>query len=145
MSFVRFDEVRALADELAITARHPQEDLEGEGAPQCTDCHDDDTVDNKPVKAFDHNREWYGIHKYAGSHSVELCNSCHKVSFCADCHGDKEELKPSLKHAGQPGRQFEHRGNYLFQHRIDGRIDPSKCFKCHGQRNSQYCMRCHKK
>ena len=131
------------ADELSTTSRHPRDEIVGIGAPVCTNCHEGDTVALKPVKAFDHGPKWYNIHKYPGSYAADLCNSCHRMSYCADCHGHKEELKPSLKYAGQPSRAMPHRGSYMLQHRIDGRVDPARCFKCHGNRNNHKCKRCH--
>jgi len=140
--FMNFDNGRSLAFELSVYGKHPEGMYVG--VPVCSDCHAGDTLSGKPVKAFDHDQRWYEIHKYPGAYAAEVCSSCHKQSYCADCHGSEEELKPSLKHADKPGHQMPHRGNYLVQHQVDGKTDPAKCFKCHGRRNNEQCKRCHK-
>jgi hypothetical protein len=37
-----------------------------------------------------------------------------------------------------------HRGDYLGQHPIDGRVDPGSCVRCHGNRNDGACIGSHK-
>ena len=46
-------------------------------------------------------------------------------SFCSDCHAHREELKPSDKYKEYVTRDLPHRGDYLTQHQIDGRINPA--------------------
>ena len=131
-----------LAAELKITGRHP---IELSEKPRCTDCHVADAeVGLKPIEVYNHDTDWIGRHRSFASKSVQLCDVCHKVSFCTDCHAYKEELKPSDKRSESPERWFPHRGDYLFQHRIDGRLDPTSCFRCHGRQNNAICRRCHK-
>ncbi len=114
--------------------------------PRCTECHTDDTgVAMKPVATFTHNTDWMMTHKFYSSQASELCSSCHSFSFCSDCHAYKSKgLKPSQRYSGSTGRWLPHRGNYLFQHRIDGRVDPTGCFRCHGRQNNRVCKRCHR-
>jgi len=130
------------ADEMKITGTHPVELSE---KPKCTECHSAGTeVGLKPIDVYNHDSGWIARHRFLAAKNVQLCNSCHKVSFCTDCHAYKEELKPSDKHSDSPERWLPHRGDYLFQHRIDGRIDPTSCFRCHGRQNNGLCRRCHK-
>jgi len=130
------------AVELKITGSHP---IELSGKPVCTECHDADTdVVLKPVAAFNHEGDWIARHRFLASKTTRLCDVCHNVSFCTDCHAYKEELKPSDKHSDSPERWLPHRGDYIFQHRIDGRLDPTSCFRCHGRQNNAICRRCHK-
>jgi hypothetical protein len=113
-------------------------------APLCTECHTDDTgVTLKPIAAFSHSADFIGGHRFYASQASRLCNACHKVSFCTDCHAYKDELRPSEKYSGSTGRWLPHRGDYLFQHRIDGRLDPTGCYRCHGTQNNRACRRCH--
>jgi hypothetical protein len=38
-----------------------------------------------------------------------------------------------------------HRGDYVTRHRIDGRIDPTACFRCHGSpKRAKLCASCHR-
>jgi hypothetical protein len=132
----------ARAFERKIPESHP---IQLADMPVCTECHSDDTgVALKPVATFNHSSDFISGHRFYASQSSRLCNACHKASFCADCHASREELKPSEKYSGSPERWLPHRGDYLFQHRIDGRIDPSSCYRCHGTQNNRVCRRCHK-
>ncbi len=130
------------AAELKIAGVHP---IELSEKPICTECHSADTeVGLKPVSSYNHEGDWIARHRFFASKTIQLCDACHKVSFCIDCHAYKEELKPSDKHSDSPQRWLPHRGDYIFQHRIDGRIDPTSCFRCHGRQNNAICRRCHK-
>jgi hypothetical protein len=130
------------AAELSLTPSHPTDELSPN--PQCSGCHDGDTVMRRSIKSFDHTSGWYRLHQYSGAQANQLCQSCHTVSFCTDCHGHREELKPSTKHAHRPDRQFPHRGNYLLRHKIEGKINPVPCYRCHGRRNNKKCGGCHR-
>ena len=131
-----------LAAEIKVTGRHPVELSE---KPRCTDCHAADAeVGLKPIEVYNHDADWIGRHRFFAARSAQLCDACHKVSFCTDCHAYKEELKPSDEGSESPERWLPHRGDYLFQHRIDGRLDPTSCFRCHGRQNNGICQRCHK-
>lgn len=114
--------------------------------PLCTDCHTDDTgVALKPIAGFSHRSDWINKHRFSASQTSALCNACHTLSFCTDCHAYKSKgLSPSERYSGSTERWLPHRGNYLFQHRIDGRIDPTGCFRCHGRQNNRICKRCHR-
>ena len=128
--------------ERKIPASHP---VEVAGMPLCIECHPDDTgVALKPIATFNHSADFIGGHRFYASQTYVLCNACHKPSFCADCHAYDDELKPSEKYQGSPERWLPHRGDYLFQHRIDGRLDPTSCYRCHGTRNNKVCLRCHR-
>jgi len=125
-----------------IPKSHPVELTE---LPICTECHSDDTgVALKPIATFNHSADFVSGHRFYASQTYRLCNACHKASFCSDCHAYKEELRPSEKYSGSPERWLPHRGDYLFQHRIDGRLDPTSCYRCHGMQNNQVCKRCHR-
>jgi hypothetical protein len=128
--------------ERRIPDSHP---IELTSAPRCTECHTEDTgVALKPIATFNHSADFISGHRFYASQSSRLCNACHKVSFCTDCHAYKDELKPSEKYSGSPERWLPHRGDYLFQHRIDGRLDPTSCYRCHGTQNNRLCRQCHK-
>lgn len=106
--------------------------------PDCRECHTDSWG------AFNHRApDFLQKHKvFAASRAA--CASCHTESFCADCHAHKEELKPSDKYFDAPQRSLPHRGDYLSRHRIDGKLNPASCFKCHGRQNNERCLTCHR-
>jgi hypothetical protein len=135
------------ADEVSIPESHTYHltDSTITARPQCTECHTDDTgVALKPIGIFNHSSSFFTNHRFYASQNDKMCSACHRTSFCADCHANKEELKPSFKHTDAPERVFPHRGNYLFQHRIDARVDPTPCFRCHGRQNNRLCKGCHR-
>jgi len=130
------------ADDKKIPETHPVELTE---RPRCTECHTDDTtVALKPIGIFNHGSDWVSAHRFPAAQAQQLCSACHKTSFCLDCHAWKDELKPSDKYGESVDRWLPHRGDYLFQHRIDGKIDPTPCFRCHGRQNNRTCKRCHR-
>jgi hypothetical protein len=126
----------ACAGPQSAAVRHPEEVRE---SPLCSSCHEKDAR-----SAFDHASGWAGNHQDAARQSARTCELCHRPSFCADCHGAKEELKPSEKRGDRPGVAMPHRGDYLTRHKIDGRIDPVSCFGCHGRKNDWRCAQCHR-
>jgi hypothetical protein len=123
---------------------HPQA-LEN-GRPTCSDCHGTDQVAStqKTFASFNHTQEFISNHKIQGNEDPGTCAACHAQSFCADCHGGKTAMLPSTKLGNRPDRESPHRGNYLTAHRIDGKADPTSCFKCHGRSNNEKCSACHK-
>jgi hypothetical protein len=126
----------ACATTSSIVASHPEKVT---GMPDCTECHTD------AYGTMNHTApDFMKKHGIYGTASRLACSTCHHESFCADCHARKDELKPSEKFADSPERFLPHRGDYLGQHKIDGRIDPSSCSKCHGRYNNERCATCHK-
>ena len=83
-------------------------------------------------------------HGRAAVRDQRVCEMCHKPSTCADCHGSKEEIKPSAKRGSRFDPATPHRGDYLSRHRTDGRLDPASCLPCHGRKNEERCSTCHK-
>lgn len=109
-----------------------------QGAPICSSCHDAGSA------AADHDSRWMKSHGAVAVQNQRTCEMCHQISSCADCHGNKEEIKPSDKRVGRFDAATPHQGDYLTQHRADGRMDPASCFPCHGRKNVGRCATCHK-
>ena len=125
----------ACAETASLAKKHP---MELDKAPICADCHTDGRA------ALNHTSDYGVRHKFYAVQQKQTCELCHKQSFCADCHAHKEELKPSDKYKDSPERALPHRGDYLTQHKIDGRMDPGSCFPCHGRQNNERCKLCHR-
>jgi hypothetical protein len=119
----------------SLPAAHPEQ---LNRSPLCSECH------SEWQSAYDHTADFAASHRFQARRDQALCVTCHAKAFCADCHANKEELKPSDKYKDEPWRRMPHRGDYLTRHRIDGRIDPVSCFKCHGQGNDWRCVACHR-
>lgn len=107
--------------------------------PLCSACHTGEQI------SFDHTDDFAkSRHGLQAARRSQVCDLCHRQAFCADCHAGKEEIKPSDKLKDNPARISPHRGDYLSRHRIDGRIDPVSCLKCHGRTNNARCKACHR-
>jgi hypothetical protein len=128
----------ACANTTSLPRTHP-EDVSRQGIPDCTACHSDSWG------AMNHRApDFMAKHRFFAASSRQACNSCHHESFCTDCHSHKEEIKPSDRFTDSPERTLPHRGDYLSQHKIDGRVNPVSCVKCHGRQNNERCASCHK-
>ncbi len=133
----------ALDSGLNLPTRHlTAEDL-GQEPTQCTDCHDARGA-KLPFGSFNHTPTWQQSHRQQAYQYEAVCTMCHQTSSCNACHATRVELKPSLKNPTETFRQMPHRGDYLSRHRIDGRIDPTSCFRCHGNpKSAKTCAPCH--
>jgi len=132
------------SQDASFAATHPQ-DL-GLGRPTCSTCHEDASLQGarKTYASFDHTPSFVKDHRLAAGQDSNVCAVCHSQSFCADCHGGKVAMKPSIKLGNRPDRESPHRGNYMTLHRVEGKLDPSACYQCHGRTNNEKCMTCHK-
>jgi hypothetical protein len=126
----------ACANTNSIARVHPEKVT---GLPKCSECHTDSWG------ALNHQaQDFYLKHKFYAAQQKAACNACHQESFCVECHAHKDEITPAEKHRDRPDLSLPHRGDYLSQHKIDGRIDPVSCVKCHGRQNNERCKACHK-
>ena len=125
----------ACANTASVARVHPEAVT---GLPNCAECHSDSWGSlNHKAPDFMAKHKFYASSKFA-------CAACHQESFCSDCHGNKEEIKPSSKFSDAVERSMPHRGDYLSQHKIDGKINPASCVKCHGSQNNEGCVSCHR-
>jgi len=121
---------------------HPKLFELGERREFCTKCHGfkKDPID---FERYNHTALFTDNHRMVAYQDDRVCALCHEQTFCSDCHGSVE-LKPSLKDQTKNFSRMQHRGDYLTRHRIDGRMDPTSCFRCHGTpRTSGTCQPCH--
>jgi len=109
-----------------------------QGMPTCTSCHE------ASYAAANHDARWMTAHGAVAVRDKRSCEMCHQESTCADCHSQKEEIKPSDKRPSRFDAATPHRGDYLSRHQVDGRLDPASCFSCHGRKNEERCRVCHK-
>jgi len=127
----------------SLPAAHPEK--LAQGRPLCSECHQDEgKVRFKEYASFDHTTGFVNGHRLAATTDAPLCAACHAASFCSDCHSKKTAMKPSLKLGNRPDRELPHRGEYLSLHRIDGKVDPASCYRCHGRGNNELCRTCHR-
>lgn len=123
-----------------LPAAHPEKVTEA----VCSTCHDKGGA--LAFASFDHRGDWLTAHRLRGQENADVCALCHAPSYCADCHAAPVEMTPSLRRQSETQRDMPHRGDYLSRHRIDARIDPTSCYRCHGNpRASKSCAGCHGK
>ena len=133
-----------LSPEQSVASTHPQQ--LGAGRPMCIQCHEDTPMKGtfKLYSSFNHTPAFVKDHKFAANQDITTCSSCHSQASCSDCHAGKGVMSPALKLAERPDLLSPHRGGYLALHRVEGKVDPTSCFKCHGRANNQSCTTCHK-
>lgn len=127
-----------------LPASHPEALVSGQQV-SCAECHEDQQKGTmKAFDAFSHSPSFVKNHRFYASSDERLCSTCHKSSFCNDCHTNQVEMKPSLKYGNRPDRDMPHRGNFMTMHRIEGKLDPASCYRCHGRANNERCISCHR-
>ena len=131
-----------LQSRYTLPARHPGAAELTVSPKVCTDCHE--RGQELAYERYVHTADFGKNHRPEATQGEAVCAMCHQTSFCNDCHATRVELKPSLKNQSETYRSSPHRGDYLSRHRIDGRVDPTSCFRCHGNpKSAQTCARCH--
>lgn len=131
----------AVIQKRVLPTAHP-EPL-GRGNPVCTECHDP-VADSLAYRDFDHGLRWAEDHRLPVRGNEAVCGMCHAQNFCNECHATRVELKPSVFRQAETYRALPHRGDYLSRHRIDARLDPTSCLRCHGNpKTAKSCARCH--
>jgi hypothetical protein len=134
----------AISQSPSVPPKHP-EDLSGWTQVDCLECHSDVSAGAlKPYASFRHSSGFVRQHGLYARQGQNLCQACHGPSFCQGCHARKEELKPSTRMGDRPDLSLPHRGDYIIQHQLDGRMDPGSCFHCHGNKNNAKCRACHR-
>jgi len=127
-----------------LPSSHPESLAVGQQV-SCSECHEDQQKGTlKAFNAFSHTPSFVKNHRFYASSDERLCSSCHKSSFCNDCHTNQVEMKPSIKYGNRPDRELPHRGNYMTMHKIEGKLDPASCYRCHGRANNERCINCHR-
>jgi hypothetical protein len=127
----------------SLPVSHPEALAIGQQV-NCAECHEDQQKGTlKPYKAFNHSPDFVKNHRFYAASDDRLCSTCHKSSFCNDCHTNKVQLKPSTKFGNRPDREMQHRGNFMTMHKIEGKLDPASCYRCHGRANNERCIQCH--
>ena len=130
----------ACANTTSLPRTHPEDVRKlGISRPNCSECHED-SWGNLNHRA----PNFFAKHRFYAASSRQACSTCHHESFCADCHTHNEEIKPSDKFSNDPERSLPHRGDWISQHKIDGRVNPVSCVKCHGRQNNERCAACHR-
>lgn len=123
---------------------HPEALAAGQQV-HCSECHEDQQKGTmKAYDSFSHSSAFVKNHRFYAASDDRLCVTCHKSSFCNDCHTNSVEMKPSTNYGYRPDRDMPHRGNFMTLHKIEGKLDPASCYRCHGRANNERCVACHR-
>jgi hypothetical protein len=110
-------------------------------ALRCKDCHE--ALSDFPIKfvsQFNHEGDFLHEHGRWAHSQPDLCATCHRQSYCADCHSQRAVLRPSVKLAEQVGQRFIHRGDWVTRHAVEAHANPQSCTRCHSNKS---CNDCH--
>ncbi|MDJ0764216.1 MAG: hypothetical protein QNJ97_14635 [Myxococcota bacterium] len=83
------------------------------------------------LKGPTHGASWVGRHATTAGADSSFCASCHRESFCRDCHTGR--LRPRNVHPS----------DWLSLHGVSTRLDNPRCRGCH--RKQSFCLTCHRR
>ena len=110
-------------------------------ARKCDACHrgleDSSTL---PETHLAHDGDWIREHGTRAASSGDLCQSCHRDRFCAECHGKTVAILPATARFADPFAQTIHRAGFESRHALEARAEPGACATCH---SSDRCASCH--
>ncbi|MEO6773642.1 MAG: hypothetical protein ABI467_11590 [Kofleriaceae bacterium] len=110
-------------------------------ARKCDACHrgleDSSTL---PETHLAHDGDWLREHGTRAASSGDLCQSCHRDAFCAECHGKTVAVLPATAHFADPFRPTIHRAGFVSRHALEARAQPGACTTCH---SPDRCASCH--
>ena len=108
---------------------------------QCDACHTNLAEEGTlPASHLAHDGDWLREHAVRAASSGDLCETCHKESFCASCHGVNVPALPAERRFGDPFRASVHRAGFASRHGLEARSDPGACSTCHAP---DACSSCH--
>ncbi len=107
----------------------------------CDTCHKNLAEEGTlPASHLAHDGDWMREHGARAASSGDLCETCHKESFCASCHGVNVAALPAKRYFGDPFRASVHRAGFISRHSLEARSDPGACQTCH---QPSSCTSCH--
>lgn len=109
-------------------------------ARTCDGCHVDLAEEGTlPASHLAHEGDWINLHGTRASSSGDLCETCHKESFCAACHGRTVPALPHERRLADPFAASVHRAGFAARHALEARSDPGACMTCHAPSRCQAC------
>ncbi len=110
-------------------------------ARTCDACHRGlETTTMLPQSHLAHDGDWLHEHGTSAASSGDSCQSCHRESFCAECHGKTVAVLPATAHFEDPFTPSVHRAGFTARHALEARADPGACATCH---QPDRCVTCH--
>jgi hypothetical protein len=93
-----------------------------------------------PQTHLAHEGDWLHEHGTRAAAAADLCQSCHRESFCAGCHGQTVPILPATAHFTDPFSSSVHRAGFTARHALEARAEPGACTTCH---QPDRCIACH--
>lgn len=110
-------------------------------ARTCSTCHTNLVEEGTlPQTHLAHDGDWIREHGTRAASSGDLCETCHKQSFCADCHGQTVPALTARRRFADPFSASAHRAGFAARHSLEARSDPGACATCH---QPDRCVACH--
>jgi hypothetical protein len=110
-------------------------------ARTCSTCHKDLSEEGSlPQSHLAHDGDWLREHGTRAASSGDLCQTCHKQSFCASCHGVTVPAIPATTRFSDPMRASVHRAGFAARHNLEASAAPGACTTCH---QPDRCLTCH--
>lgn len=114
---------------------------EANTARTCDTCHKNLAEEGTlPQSHLAHDGDWRREHGTRAASSGDLCETCHKQSFCAECHGQTVPTLTSTRRFADPFKASVHRAGFTSRHSLEARSDPGACSTCH---QPNRCVECH--
>ena len=112
-------------------------------ARNCNACHRG-LEDTKllPQSHLAHDGDWMREHGTRAASSGDVCQTCHREEFCAECHGKTVAALPATQHFADPFSPSVHRAGFTARHALEARAEPGACATCH---TPDRCASCHLK
>ena len=110
-------------------------------ARTCSACHrglEDTTM--LPQSHLAHDGDWLREHGTRAASSGDVCQTCHREQFCAECHGKTVAALPATLHFSNPFAPSVHRAGFTARHALEARAEPGACATCH---SPDRCASCH--
>jgi hypothetical protein len=110
-------------------------------ARKCDACHKDLAYSGTlPATHLAHDGDWLREHGTRAASSGDICQSCHKPAYCAECHGKTVPALPATRRFSDPFAASVHRAGFVARHSLEAKSDPGACSTCHAP---ERCVRCH--
>ena len=107
----------------------------------CDACHVDLTEEGTlPESHLAHDADFLREHGTRAASAGDLCQSCHRETFCASCHGTSVPALPSQLEFDDPSRASAHRAGFESRHAVEAAAQPGLCSSCH---EPETCVSCH--